>query len=58
MWRPKYSVAAFSHRPEHRPPSFSQTPRQRRVHAIAEQQQHWNMLKMLTLKDETRLADL
>ncbi len=28
MWCQNYSVAAFSHYPEHRPPSFCQTPRQ------------------------------
>ncbi len=43
MWRRNYSVTAFSHHPEHRPPSFCQTPRQHRFHAIAEQQQHGNM---------------
>ncbi len=41
----------LSHHPEHRPPSVCQTPRQHRIHAIAEQQQHGNMSKRLTLTD-------
>ncbi len=58
MSRPNYSVTAFSHHAAHRPPSFCKTPRQHRVHAIAEQQQHGNMLKRLTLTDKTRSADM
>ncbi len=58
MWRPNYSFTTFSHHPEHRLPSFWQTPRQHRVRAIAEQQQHGNMSKRLTLTDKTRSVDL
>ncbi len=57
-FRKNVTSELLSHHPEHRPPSFCQTLRQYRVHAIAEQQQHWNMLKRLTLTDETRSVDL
>ncbi len=56
MWRQNYSVTAFSCHPEHCPPSFFQTPRQHRVRAIAEQQQHGNMSKMFYFNGRNQIG--
>ncbi len=57
-WRPNYSVTTFCHHSEHRPQSFCQTPQTTSHPCHAGQQQHWNMLKRLTLIDGRRSADV